>query len=204
MATPKRFYQENSFYHVFNRGNRKQPIFLEHKDYIRFLDKILTYKEKSGVQIISYCLMPNHFHFLIKQSAENQIQKFTHNLSTSYSKYFNIKYQQVGSVFQGRFKAKLVEREEYLIYLTIYIHLNPAGRNDKLADLIAFPWSSLSSFVTDRKDPICANEEVLSLIAESNQKEEYRKIFEEQLANKNFDKISHLLLDPAGWMIKTD
>lgn len=198
MPTPKRYFQENSYYHVYNRGNRKDSIFLERHDYIRFLDKTKKYKEETSVQISCYCLMPNHFHFLIRQQNANQIQKFMHRLSTSYSKYFNIKYEQVGSLLQDRFKAKHIDKDEYLLYLTAYIHLNPAGREQDYEDLIRYPWSSLPLFTTDLINDLCNPEEILAMISEIDSKKKYQMFIAEQMKSKNFGKIDHLLIDPAG------
>src|SRR3989338_6740768 len=125
MATPPRYFQKGSYYHVYNRGNRKQSVFLARRDYKRFLEKTLKYKSKFGVTIMCYCLIPNHFHFLFKQNTDIPITSFMLRLSTSYAKYFNIKYDQVGSLFQGRFRAKLIETDEYLLHLSRYIHRNP-------------------------------------------------------------------------------
>src|SRR3989304_8631466 len=104
MATPARSFQDEYYYHIYNRGNRKQVIFINNKDYERFLDKIIEYKKKYAVHILAYCLMPNHFHFLIKQSFPNALSKFMSDLCNSYSRYLNVKYELVGSLFQGRFK----------------------------------------------------------------------------------------------------
>ncbi len=193
MATPQRLFQEDSYYHVYNRGNRKQPIFLVDQDYQRFLNKIKDYGAKVGVEVIAYCLMSNHFHFLLKQNQPDQIREFMLRLSTSHSKYFNIKYEQVGSVIQGRFKAKLVDKEDYLIYLTAYIHLNPAGRS--IEEVISYPWSSLYDYVNERTNCICIPTPVLSLFARDDPKNDYRTFIAGQFAYKNFDYILHLLID---------
>mgnify|MGYP001791863816 CR=1 FL=1 len=118
MATPPRYLQKDSFYHVYNRGNRKQNIFLQPRDYSRFLERMRDYKDEFGVSVLSYCLMTNHFHFLVKQETELPITFFMLRLGTSYAKYFNIKYGEVGSLFQGRFKAKIIETDEYLLHLS--------------------------------------------------------------------------------------
>lgn len=125
MATPSRYFQKNSYYHVYNRGNRKQNIFLSHRDYTRFLKKTKEYKDKFGVTILCYCLMPNHFHFLLRQDTDVPLTTFMLRLGTSYAKYFNIKYEEVGSLFQDRFRAKLIETDAYLLELSRYIHRNP-------------------------------------------------------------------------------
>ncbi|MEK7460156.1 MAG: transposase [Patescibacteria group bacterium] len=145
------------YYHIYNRGTDKRTIFLNHHDYNRF--KALLYACNSAtpvdiskhfregrsfveifeidrgetlVDIIAYCLMPNHFHFLIRERSEGGIQKFMMKLSTGYSMYFNNKNKRTGALFESRFKAKHADTDEYLKYLLAYIHLNPVKIIDPL------------------------------------------------------------------------
>lgn len=140
----------DQYYHIYNRGTEKRDIFLDKADYLRFL--VLLYisnntdvvhisnlinqgeslmkildmdKKDSLVDIGAYCLMPNHFHLLIKEKTENGISKFMKKLSTGYSMYFNKRYERMGSLFQGIFKSVHADTDEYLKYLFAYIHLNP-------------------------------------------------------------------------------
>ncbi|MDO8589712.1 MAG: transposase [bacterium] len=135
------------FYHIYNRGTEKRKIFLSKHDYERFiallylcnstisvridmrrksLDETLdTDRDKNLVDIGSYCLMPNHFHILLKERVENGISLFMQKLTTAYTMYFNKKYERNGSLFQGTFKAEHADKDSYLKYLFAYIHLNP-------------------------------------------------------------------------------
>lgn len=133
------------YYHVYNRGVEKRDIFLSDGDRLRFQrllyiangDNAVVYKLIQGLpldkiergnQICSigaYCLMPNHFHILLKETREGGISKFLAKLTTSYSMYFNTRHKHSGALFQGVFKAEHVGRDEYLKYLYAYIHLNP-------------------------------------------------------------------------------
>lgn len=141
----------DNFYHIFNRGVEKRKIFLSDVDYNRFLrllffcngDTPIVVKEllrggffqgpslgefergKQLVDIGAYCLMPNHFHLLLKERTENGITNFLRKLCTAYSMYFNKKNERVGSLFQGRFGAQHLDRDVYLKYIFAYIHLNP-------------------------------------------------------------------------------
>lgn len=193
MATPQRLLQKDSHYHIYNRGHHKQNIFLEWNDYTRFLKKLDEYQKAVGVKIICFCLMPNHFHLLLKQLADEQILKFMLRLSTSYSKYFNIKYEQVGSVFQDRFKAKTIDNEEYLIYLSAYIHLNPWGRT--IDDIFNYNWSSLSMYLGNKTYDFCDPTEVLAFFNKTNSQKDYLEFITEQFRNKDFNNIPHLLID---------
>src|SRR3989344_4384707 len=110
-------FTNQEYYHIYNRGVDKREIFLEDSDYIRFLQYIKQIankdinKSKAGfnllgsVELICYCLNPNHYHLILKQLRENGIAKFMHFLATAYAMFFNTKYQRNGSLFQGPFKA---------------------------------------------------------------------------------------------------
>ncbi len=145
-------YAEDSYYHIYNRGVEKRIIFNDDQDYKVFLSYLKTYlnppssPSKRTVQmenisfttlkrplnnyyqeidLIAYCLMPNHFHLLIKQKSSKSIELFMRSLLTRYATYFNKRYKRVGSLFQGTYKAVLVPNEDYLLHLSRYIHLNP-------------------------------------------------------------------------------
>ncbi len=133
------------FYHVYNRGNSKQNIFLDSADYKRFQDLLYLSNatesisvrdarrngvydvERSDpiVAIGAYCLMPNHFHILVTPLVDSGVSIFMQKVSTGYAMYFNKRYTRTGSLFEGKFKAKHVSGDEYLKYLYAYIHLNP-------------------------------------------------------------------------------
>ena len=137
----------DEFYHLYNRGNDKRLIFLSPDDYQRFVCSIYAanalesiclsdlgkwstnvWNIKSGdtlVDIGAYCLMPNHFHLLVKEKMEGGITTFTRKLFTSYSSYFNLKHKRTGKLFEGSFKVTHADDDQYLRYLFAYIHLNP-------------------------------------------------------------------------------
>lgn len=138
------------YYHVYNRGTDKRDIFLNESDYLRFtvllyicnntepvhiqkfisqgrsLTSLFDIKRKETlVDIGAHCLMPNHFHLLIKEKSDSGITVLMKKLCTAYSMYFNKKNERTGNLFQGRFKSELVDTDQYLKYLFAYIHLNP-------------------------------------------------------------------------------
>lgn len=147
MSTRTFAFATNEFYHVYNRGVEKRTIYLDHFDHQRFLELLYVanttkpidlraisrhhnsvYEWDKGeplVAIGAYCLMPNHFHVLLTPLQEHGVSVFMNKLSTSYSMYFNKKYERTGALFEGSFKAKHVDSDEYLKYLFAYIHLNP-------------------------------------------------------------------------------
>src|SRR4030042_4414876 len=138
-----RDFSENSFYHIFNRGVEKRDIFLDQQDhkifiyyltvYLYPLPKVLEVYPKlpirlhnknlsQEVEILSYCLMPNHFHLLLKQNTVNGISKLLKQLTNAYTFYFNQKYKRVGGLVQGRFKAVKILNDELLLHISRYIH----------------------------------------------------------------------------------
>ncbi|MFA5933535.1 MAG: transposase [Microgenomates group bacterium] len=160
------------FYHVYNRGVEKRTTFLDDRDYQRFLQTIEYYrfknpptrfstrnrpylkqkilKEELLIEIVCFCLMPNHFHLELKQNTENGITEFMRKVLNSYTKYFNTKHKRVGPLFQGAFKAKHIEDEEQLIHLSRYIHLNPII--DYLVKKLAlYKYSSFLEFIGSKK-----------------------------------------------------
>lgn len=193
MATPPRYFQKDGYYHVYNRGTRKQKIFIQKRDYSRFLERLKEYKDKFEINILTYCLMPNHFHFLLRQDSDKPINLFMLRLGTSYAKYFNIKYDQVGSLFQGRFKAKPVETDEYLLQLSRYIHRNPLSTPG--VELGLFPWSSYSAYIKGKKDDIVDPSYILGYFLNNNSSSDYKKFTEYDFKEENNERIKELIFD---------
>ncbi|PIR07001.1 MAG: hypothetical protein COV55_01075 [Candidatus Komeilibacteria bacterium CG11_big_fil_rev_8_21_14_0_20_36_20] len=127
---PRNFFP-NTIHHIYNRAVEKRTIFYTEQDYTYFLEKALFYKEKTHVKILAYCVMPNHWHFLLQEPdltskvESSAISRFISLLSNSYSKYFNIHKEHSGRIFAGSFKSKLVEDDNYLETVISYINLNP-------------------------------------------------------------------------------
>ena len=166
MPAREPIFSAQSYYHIYNRGHNKQLIFLHYKDYSRYLKRLEEFLEKHEVTLLGYCLMPNHLHLLLRQDGDESLDKFMHRLHTSYSMYFNKKYERVGSVFQGRFKAKIIDSEEYLLHVSRYIHLNPLeivrAQDPALNSLLTYPWSSLKEYANPSLPHISNPETILS------------------------------------------
>jgi putative transposase len=124
MAKEKISPQVGHFYHVYNRGNNRQSVFFERENYLYFLRLIRQKLLKNDVDIVAYCLMPNHYHLLVYLRAE-RFTEAMRSLSLSYTKAINKRFNRVGALFQGRFQSIPVVHTEHLIHLTRYIHLNP-------------------------------------------------------------------------------
>ncbi|SRR5258706_1051607 len=128
-------------YHVFARGNNKQPIFFDEVDRLVFLKYCREAKKQFDFRLFTYALMTNHFHLLLLMEKESSLSQLMQCIQFQYARYVNRKYQQVGHLFQGRFNSLLVETDSYFLTVDRYIHLNPvrAGMVAKPED---FPWSS--------------------------------------------------------------
>jgi len=129
-----------TIYHVISRGNNKNNIFLDDKDYNVFLKQLFEVKSEKDFLLYAYCLMPNHFHFII-ESVQEPLSKIMQKFLTLYAIYFKSRYDRTGHVFQGRYKSKICDKEEYLFKLMQYIHLNPL-RAGITKDLNSYKWSS--------------------------------------------------------------
>lgn len=150
MAIRKIAFSPGEYYHLYNRGNSKQKIFRDKRDYARFVELLYLcntnrsfvaqyisknhfdfYRPDTLVDIGAYCLMPNHFHILVKEKEEGGISRFMQKLSTAYVMYFNTRHERSGGLFEGKFKAEYIDNDRYLKYIFSYIHLNPLKLIDK-------------------------------------------------------------------------
>lgn len=147
---------EGAFYHVFSRGNRREATFLDDLDYRMFEDILLDQAFRAEINLSAWCPMPNHFHLALETPKAN-LAVFMQNLLTPYARYFNQKYRKVGHVFQGRYGSRLVDREEYLLELVRYIHLNPYRVKNPHWTIPedGWPWSS-DRFYIGGQEPAAA------------------------------------------------
>ena len=118
-------FEHGNPYHLYNRGNNKQKIFLQDENYDFFLMRLDSYFKPAGVNLIAYCLMPNHYHLLIELSEETDFSNLMRSFTTSYVKSFNKWNNRVGHLFQQEFQPKLIDTDDYLVHVCRYIHLNP-------------------------------------------------------------------------------
>ena len=142
---------KNQFYHIYNRGNNREDIFIEEKNYPYFLDLIQKHILPIA-DVFAYCLLKNHFHLLIQTKAveeENKISKGFSNLFNSYTKSFNKAYKRTGSLFTKPFSRIKIKNEDYLRSLIIYIHLNPR-HHGFVTDFKAYSHSSYSALISSK------------------------------------------------------
>jgi REP element-mobilizing transposase RayT len=150
MAGPLRIEYERAFYHVTSRGNEPRKIFCARSDYERFKSYPLDPQDKYGYLLHCYILMANHYHFLI-ETPKGNLQKVMHHINGSYTGYINRRRNRSGHLFQRRYKAILIDRDNYLLELSCYIHLNSvrAGIVEKPE---AYPYSYKSFIARNRED----------------------------------------------------
>src|SRR6266498_5545404 len=173
MARPLRIEYEGAHYHVSSRGNERKAVFRDATDRKKFLELIGRAVEQFDIRVHGYVLMDNHYHLLIEtpRAGLNRALRF---LSGVYTQAFNRLHKRVGHLFQGRYKAILVEKDSYLLKLSRYIHLNP-WRVKRSMDPIKYPWSSLGSYVGARAAPAwLIVRDVMSQLG-SKGKREYRQ-----------------------------
>jgi len=209
------------YYHIFNRGNNKQDIFFDSRDWIRFLFLILyfqsslpiynigrqvTYFNRHQVfnistekiikdritELVSFALMPNHFHLILYESKQDGIPKYMNKIQDGYTKYINTKYNKSGHLFQGRFQRVHIKNNNQLLYLSTYIHRNPRELKHWTGKEEKFPWSSYQDFSQkNRWGELLKHQIITEQFSNPN---EY-KLFTEQSIAKLLDKDKKLLLD---------
>jgi putative transposase len=181
-------FRAGEYYHLYNRGNNFQPIFFERENYLYFLRQMREHLATEVIEIVAYCLMPNHYHLLVHLKTD-ELSAIMQPFSLSYTKAINKRYTRVGSLFQGRFKAIYVDRDEYLLHLSRYIHLNPV-----VARLVKRPqdweFSSCLEFIGQRNGTLPKPGIVLSQFPSPDA---YRQFVESYVEDDK--RIEHLLFD---------
>lgn len=147
MSRPLRIEYENAFYHVMNRGRGCENTFLSDNDFEYFLHCIEQASLRFNIEVHSYCLMTNHYHLLIKTPDANLGRAMKH-INGLYTQYFNRTHNTDGALFRGRYKAVLVDADNYLLHVSRYIHRNPIETSTPLVEeLVKYKWSSYSTFI---------------------------------------------------------
>jgi len=205
----------DEYVHVYNRGALKQPIFFNDRDRKRFLflvlllqspvelrntdrmfkefvqDPELYIKNQSNelkeryVELVAFCLMPNHFHLLIHETKEGGISKYMQRIQNAYTKYINTKYQKSGHLFQGAYKAVLVENNEQLLYVSSYIHKNSKEVREWKNNYIDFPWSSYKDYVENNRWNDFLKHDIVTSQFSGKRKDTYKNFVETSVAKED-------------------
>ena len=204
-------FEVGEYYHIYNRGVDRRAIVADKYDSDRFMQCLLEFnnveligsiyensfrktqlgslvpKSKNLVNIVCYCLNPNHFHLILEAVSEKWIEKFMHKVGSGYTSFFNNKYKRSGSLFQGTFKAKHVSTNEYLKYLSAYINLNNQVHkiDGEISKLVRSSWNEY----LENKKGICSKQIILG---QFKNKMDYKKYCLDSLPllieNKNLSK----------------
>ena len=185
--------QNDKFYHIYNRGVDKRNIFVDEKDYIRFIRSIKEFNKSTATQglhmikhfrkqgteslnfrdsvplviIVCYSLLPNHYHFILKQNIPGGISEFIKRIASGYTSYFNFKYKRSGVLFQGKFKAIETNNEHKLIQISCYINGNPEIH--KISKAENWQWSSYKDYLKLRNGTLCNKNLILKQFQNINE-----------------------------------
>lgn len=215
-------------FHVLNRGVDKRSIFIYDTDYIRFIHNLSEFNNKERtnnnfhcfskhndiasrykkrlVDILAFCLMPNHYHLLLRPIEEGGITKFMQKINIGYAKYFNQKYDRKGTLFESRFKAITVEKQPHFNYLPFYIHLNPLdlkypewrkrelkNYNEAVSFLNSYKWSSHLDYLGQNNFSVVLQKDLLTDLLGSP--EEYNKDIIEWLKEISLSEVENFILE---------
>ena len=178
MARPLRILYPNAFYHITCRGNDRRVIFRDDQDRTRFVERLRGALEIFSVRVHAYVLMSNHFHLIVETPKAN-LSEFMRQFNISYTVYYNRRHRRIGHLYQGRFKAIVVDKDSYLLELSRYVHLNPIRikakaqrpETERIREISRYRWSSLPGYLDGkRKDSWITYGAVLSYVDGSRQK----------------------------------
>ncbi len=211
-------FEENHIYHIYNRGVDKRKVFLKNTDYLYFIHDLFelnnikkdpnnsryfknnqmmkmmkvrpsSLKRELLVEVLGFCLMPNHYHLILKQKSEGGISKFMQKVGTGHTMYFNKEYKRDGSLFQSKFKAIPVDSDPYLIHLLNYIHFNPLKLSGiSSSNLEKYRWSSFPDYIGNKNFPSVTSRDFLLEFYGSEEK--YKKEAGEWLKEKDKNTFS--------------
>ena len=192
MARPLRIEYEGAFYHVTARGNERKKIYHSKSDYEKFKEYLREAKEKYGYRLHCYVLMINHYHLLI-ETPEANLSKIMHYINGSYTNYINIKKKRSGHLFQGRYKAIVVDKDSYLLGLSRYMHLNPV-RAGIVHNPEEYLYSSYRSYSLNDKEDMVSLNLILSTLSEDKEEaaNKYRSFVRSAIGkeiNNPLDKV---------------
>ncbi len=205
-------FTNEEFYHIYNCGVEKRDIYREENEYIKFLSNLKYFnnksyyeerefqskepgsflkfleKEEKIVEIIAFSLAPNHFHLILKQLKEKGISNFMHKVGTSFSNFINKKYNRIGSLFQGPFKAIHIDNNDYLLWLSGYVNGNIEIH--KLAKVESYKWSSFRYFLGLEESKFLGEKDII--LDQFKDTEDYKDFVEmvirESRAKKEMEK----------------
>jgi REP element-mobilizing transposase RayT len=173
-------WQKGMYYHIYNRGARQVTIFREPTNYLFAISRLKQYSQAKKVRVIAYCLMPNHYHFLVRQESDEPAGNLPQLMFNSYSKAYNKMYSHSGTLFEGRFRAKVIQTTSHLLHLCRYIHGNPV-KDGMVAEPGDWLYSNYLEWIEQRPDTLVDRDFINEQFSNSAQYEkflaEYLKTF---------------------------
>lgn len=200
MARLARIEYEGAIYHVTVRGNNRRSLFVDDRDRRRFVERLGDYAEECDIRIYAFCLMPNHVH-LVAETPHANLRQFMHKLETGYTVYYNQRHQECGHLTQGRYGAKAVEGDAYLLSLARYVHLNPiyaaaiAGkeRSERVRILRNYRWSSYRAYLGKKEWGFIEDMPLLAMMEGRNERRRrvaFRRFVESGLTKADDEFLS--------------
>ena len=190
MARQPRFFVPGEVLHVIQRGNNREPIFAGEEDYRFFLDCLVQASGLHGVLIHAYVLMTNHLHLLVTPQRKESLPKVLQSVGRRYVQYFNYAYQRSGTLWEGRYRATVVDSEQYLLTCMRYIELNPVR-----AGMVGHPgeyrWTSFHANAQGAPDILITRHELYERLGQSGPERQraYRQLFRAQLSGVDMEAI---------------
>jgi len=181
MARPLRVEYEGALYHVTARGSERGKIYFSKRDYEKFKEYLTEAQEKHDFILHNYVLMTNHYHLILETPKKN-LSRIMHHINSSYTTYINIKMKRSGHLFQGRYKAIVVDEGNYLLTLSRYLHLNPVRANMTQRPE-GYLYSSYRTMVSDTGEKLVTTSTILGMLANDTEdaRERYRAFVESAL-----------------------
>ena len=189
MARPVRIEYPGAVYHIITRGNNRQLIFGDDQDRRKYLEKLAVYCEEKEIHLLSYCLLSNHVHLLL-ETPKGNLSRMMQPFQTSYTVYFNKRHQRSGHVFEQRYKALVVDKDNYLLAVSRYLHLNPVG-----AGIVERPgdyrWSSYGAYCKGKETGAVKCQRVLEYFSGPRKRQlaGYREFVEGKLAEGKIEAL---------------
>ena len=179
------------YYHVYNRGCNRERIFANERNYVFLLQRAKTFLPDYSLQVIAYCLMPNHYHFLLRPEEDGVLSSFIQRLFNSYTQAFNKQQNRSGTLFEGRAKSILVDTDAYIIHLCRYVHLNPVqGKLVKYPE--DWPYSNYLEWVEQRNGTLIDKDFVRQYFSTAA---DYEKFVKSQVESSLEEKLRAYYFD---------
>jgi putative transposase len=173
-------WQRGMYYHIYNRGISKSPIFREEANYLFILRKMKEVCRENQLNMIAYCLEPNHYHFFVRQDGEHPAGNLPQFVFNSYTKAYNKKYEHSGTLFEGRFRAKPIQTSSHLLHLCRYIHGNPV-KDGLVVNPADWQYSNYLEWIGERKGTLVDHDFIKEQFGSA---EEYKKFLFEYLKSR--------------------